>query len=140
MATRTLCRILAYQVLFSREFNNCSDIDSLLESITEYKLTDENREYIEGLVEAADRNRSEIDGILKPHIEHWSLDRMVVSDLVLLRLGVAELRFLSGEVPYKVVINECVEIAKRFGTTESGKFINGVLDKVVKSGITKGSA
>jgi N utilization substance protein B len=77
------------------------------------------------------RRQGEIDGLIVQYTEHWDLERMAVVDRNILRLAVYEL--LDHEkVPPKVAINEAIEIAKKFGTRESGRFINGILDRVHK--------
>jgi len=74
-------------------------------------------------------NQAPIDRTIAECTEHWDLDRMAVVDRNILRLGVWELRW-STDVPPKVAINEAIEIAKKFGTRESSRFINGILDRV----------
>jgi len=74
----------------------------------------------------------EIDAILAKTVEHWSIERLALIDKLVLRIGVAELLFLP-ETPPKVVIDEAVEIAKKFSTEKSGSFVNGVLDRIWKS-------
>lgn len=83
------------------------------------------------LVETVLARRQEIDTILGETVEHWSLERLALLDKLILRLGVAELLFLP-ETPPKVVIDEAVELAKKFSTEKSGPFVNGVLDRIWK--------
>jgi transcription antitermination factor NusB len=84
------------------------------------------------LVDAVAQRVAEIDALLGVTVEHWSLNRLALIDKLVLRLGVAELLFLP-ETPPKVVIDEAVELAKKFSTEKSGSFVNGVLDKIWKS-------
>jgi transcription antitermination factor NusB len=72
-----------------------------------------------------------VDELLKKFSVHWTPDRMAVIDKNIIRLGICELLF-DSTTPPKVVINEAVEIAKKFGTEESPDFINGILDKILK--------
>ncbi len=83
------------------------------------------------LVETVTARGKEIDALLTETVEHWSLERLALLDKLILRLGVAELLFLP-ETPPKVVIDEAVEIAKKFSTEKSGPFVNGVLDRIWK--------
>src|SRR5262245_51468219 len=76
------------------------------------------------LIETVCQRREEIDALLAETVEHWSLERLALLDKLILRLGVAELLFLP-ETPPKVVIDEAVEIAKKFSTEKSGPFVNG---------------
>ena len=71
------------------------------------------------------------DGVLKDHCHHWDLGRLALIDRGILRLAVHEL--LSGQTPAKVVITEALKLAKEFSTAESPRFINGVLDSVLKA-------
>ena len=73
----------------------------------------------------------EIDDLIRHHAEHWRLDRMAVVDRNLLRLATQEFLF-DKETPRTVVINEAIEIARRFSTQESPQFINGILDSIKK--------
>ncbi len=75
---------------------------------------------------------AEIDPLIAKHADNWDLKRMAVIDRNILRLGVFELLYLE-DVPPKVCINEAIELAKRFGDAESGKFINGILDAIHKA-------
>jgi len=74
----------------------------------------------------------ELDALISRHADNWELKRMAVIDRNILRLGAFELLH-SHDAPPKVCINEAIELAKRFGDTESGKFINGILDAIHKA-------
>ena len=74
----------------------------------------------------------EIDAVISQHADNWNMKRMAVIDRNILRLGAFELLYLA-DVPPKVCLNEAIELAKRFGDTESGKFINGILDAIHKA-------
>lgn len=82
-------------------------------------------------------HEKEVDELLKKSSAHWSPDRMAVIDKNIIRLGICELLF-DSTTPPKVVINEAVEIAKKYGTEESPDFINGILDKVMNDSATNG--
>lgn len=86
-------------------------------------------DYASELVVGTVANIKKIDALISAHSSHWKIDRMPVTDRNILRLGTYEL-LLESSVPPKVVINEAIEIAKRFGTTDSATFINGVLDSI----------
>ncbi len=85
--------------------------------------------YLEKLVEGVEVHQQELDTLIRQHSEHWRLERMAAVDRNLLRLALYELLH-QPEVPAKVVINEAVELAKRYGSEESGSFVNGILDRV----------
>ena len=83
-------------------------------------------------------NLQEIDGIITETLKNWKFDRISLVDRSILRLGTYEIWFSQSPVPYPVVINEAVELAKKFGTNESGAFVNGVLDAIRKKTIYDG--
>ena len=82
------------------------------------------------LVEGVADHRDELDGVIAAHAKGWTLQRMPAIDLTVLRIGSFEL-FHRPEVPVAVVLNEAVELAKRFSTDDSGRFVNGVLAALV---------
>ncbi|PWB79099.1 MAG: transcription antitermination factor NusB [Candidatus Methylomirabilota bacterium] len=83
----------------------------------------------EELVRGTLQHRKPIDDLLASHVEHWMLSRLALVDLCILRLATFELLFY-GKTPWKVAIDEAVELAKAFGGKESSAFVNGVLDKL----------
>lgn len=83
------------------------------------------------LVDGTASNIDEIDGILREIAENWELNRMAGADRAILRLASYELLYTPG-TPANAVINEAIELAKSFSTDDSGKFVNGILDKVKK--------
>ena len=88
--------------------------------------------FAEELVRGTHDNRDDIDGVIQRASRNWRLERMARVDRNLLRLGAYELRFES-DVPGRVVINEAIELAKRFGSEQSGRFVNGLLDGLLRS-------
>ncbi len=87
--------------------------------------------FMKELVEKVFVQADEVDILIKKFSDHWTLERMSMVDRNILRLGICELLFESSTPP-KVVINESVEIAKKFGSEDSPDFINGILDKIFK--------
>lgn len=90
----------------------------------------DTKRFAERLVRGVLAEQAQLDAEIQRVSSNWRIDRMARVDRNLLRLGAYELMFMSEEVPKKVVINEAVEIAKRFGTAESFAFVNGVLDRI----------
>ena len=86
-------------------------------------------EFAAGLVRAVDEHRERIDGLLAAHAKGWTVPRMPAIDRAALRMGTAEL-LTRPDVPTAVVLNETVDLAKRFSTDDSGRFVNGLLAKV----------
>jgi transcription antitermination factor NusB len=88
------------------------------------------RDFATQLVTGAAGNLAEIDALIAEHSEHWEMDRMPTIDRNILRLGAYELLY-RDDIPPKVTINESVELAHKFSTSDSGKFVNGILDKLM---------
>jgi len=102
--------------------------------------SEENRLFFEDLVRGIAGRMPELDELIKKYLKNWKVDRLDKVDLALLRVSIFEMLFYKGKDPADpaVVINEAVEIAKKFGTPKSAAFINGVLDNVAKEhGLTK---
>lgn len=129
MRKRTQAREFALQVLYKADLDP-EPVDTLLTTFWDTNSAlPEVREYTERVVRGTLRHLSEIDIILSRYAEHWQLHRMAVVDRNILRLSTYELLYVE-EVPPKVAINEAVNIAKKFSQEESGKFVNGILDKI----------
>lgn len=133
--TRSEIRDLAFELLYSLEIQKISQpeqeeqIELFLEAneITEKEAT----KYIKKVVKGIAENEAEIiESISKNLTEKWELGRISKINLSLLKLATYEMVY--GEVPYKVVINEAVELAKKYGDENSPSFINGILANIVK--------
>jgi len=132
MGTRRKSRELALQMLFQSDMGR-QDADQVRRTFwAEHTATSsEVRSFADDLFRAAMDRAPEIDGLIERHTEHWRMERMAAVDRNLLRVAVAE--FLAyPETPRAVVINEALEIARKFSTPESVQFVNGVLDSVGK--------
>ena len=88
-------------------------------------------EFSNYLVDGVIKNLDKIDDKIRLSASNWSIERMAVVDRNILRMSVFELLYIK-DIPVKVTINEAIEIAKRFGEEESGSFVNGILDRIVK--------
>jgi N utilization substance protein B len=89
-------------------------------------------DYVRRLVKTFVANEGVVERALRSASYEWKLERMAATDRCVLKLGAVELMFIS-DVPAKVVLDETVEIARKFGSEESGRFVNGVLDRVAKT-------
>ena len=131
MAVRRHAREWAVQLLFQLDMNP-GPVDAALEefwSDPERKADAPSRAFTEGLVRGVGKHRVKIDRTIRKCAEHWDLSRMGVLDRNVLRLGAYEILFCK-DVPPAVAINEAVDLAKYFSDTKSGKFVNGILDRV----------
>ena len=130
MGKRRKAREIALQFLYELDLNTEDDPTARARDFwARHPLVADGRAFAEALVRGTKGNQSKIDQVIAQCAEHWDLDRMAVVDRNILRLAVYELLW-GAEVPPKVAINEAIEIAKKFGTKESSRFINGVLDRI----------
>ncbi|HUF93270.1 MAG TPA: transcription antitermination factor NusB [Candidatus Limnocylindria bacterium] len=130
MGRRRKAREVALQFLYQLDVNGARDPAAFEgEFWSRHPVDAEARAFADTLVRGSMEHQGRIDELIARYAEHWDLDRMAVVDRNILRLAVYEL-MLDAEVPPKVAINEAIEIAKKFGTAESGRFINGVLDRI----------
>lgn len=95
-------------------------------------LDEETVGYAVHLITLVDLNHEEIDTLLAGHLQHWKLERLAQTDRAVLRMATAELLYVP-DVPPRVAIDEAIEIARRYGTDASGRFVNGVLDSLAKA-------
>ncbi|MCU0641665.1 MAG: transcription antitermination factor NusB [Candidatus Margulisbacteria bacterium] len=125
MGKRTTARRLAMQALYQAEMSG-HDIAAALDNLlTEEPYIDETKKFARELAEAAWQNRTASDGSIAQLSTDWPLDRLGKVDLAILRLAVYELT--ATDTPHSVIINEAVELAKKYSGEEAGKFINGIL-------------
>lgn len=131
MGSRRKSRELALQFLYGRELNEY-DLKQMFENfwgLNPGKL--ESRKFAERLIRGTIENLDAIDQVISKHTHNWSIDRIALTDRSILRIASYELIYCD-DVPPVVSINEAVDIAKKFSTPESGRFVNGILDKVRK--------
>lgn len=132
MRKRTLGRDLALKFLYQIDITKDSvakELDFFWENQQETELS--VREFAEVLIKGVAEKLAEIDKKISQFADNWELKRMAVVDRNILRLATYELLFLP-DIPPKVTINEAVELAKRYGDVNSGRFINGIVDKIHK--------
>ncbi len=128
---RRLAREWAMQFLFQAEFNP-DDLDIALKRFwddEEKKPLERNRTFTEELIRGVVEKRRDIDRMLSNYTKNWDVDRLGVLDRIVLRVAVYEMLF-RNDIPPIVSINEAVEIAKAYSGRASGRFVNGVLDRI----------
>ncbi len=129
---RRKAREVALQFLYQLDLHGADDpVPYESEFWGRHPVDPTSRAFAEALVRGTKQHQAKVDALIGQYAEHWDLDRMAVVDRNILRLAVYELLWVP-EVPPKVAINEAIEIAKKFGTGESSRFINGLLDRVHK--------
>jgi N utilization substance protein B len=127
--SRSRCREWALQFLYQGEITGPWREEEVQRFWRHFQTGERAPAYLVKLVSGIAQHREELDALIARYSEHWRLERMALVDRNLLRLATYELLY-HPEVPAKVVINEAVELAKRFGAEESGAFVNGLLDRI----------
>jgi N utilization substance protein B len=132
MGHRRQARELALTNLYQIEFGTESeDVEGPL-SLEEKTIAQEVHDYASILVHGVQSKKEHIDSLLKRHSRNWSIERMDPIDRCIMRLAILEIVEESLDVPATVIINEAVEIAKKYGSNDSKGFVNGILDSIVK--------
>jgi N utilization substance protein B len=130
--SRRTGRAYALQLLYARDGDPSTDVAGVAASWAEafdLEIDVTAQAFAKNLVAAASASAAKLDELIASASKNWRIDRMSRVDRNILRLGACEL-VAFRDVPVKVVINEAVELAKRFGTAESSAFVNGVLDRI----------
>jgi len=126
-----IMREFVFKVIYQYDFTR-DNVDEIFNYTLENDILDpesvkEAWEFVRGIVESID----EIDALIKAHLINWTFERLSSIDKNILRLGTYELLF-KDDIPIEVTLNEAIEIAKKFGSEKSGKFVNGILDRIAK--------
>jgi transcription antitermination protein NusB len=129
MGTRRTGRETALRILYQWDLNR-EELGEVLRAHWEADPpADEAREFAERLAREVVSNKDRIDGLISKHAKNWRLERMETVDRNVLRLAVAEMLMQDG-TPASVIINEAIEIARRYSVAGSGEFVNGLLDSI----------
>ncbi len=129
MGSRRLARETALQMLYLCD--NCGFTPEEAEFVcfTELKVPVASQGFADHLFKGTWDQKLKLDGLIGEHAENWEMDRMAVIDRNILRFAAYEITDMP-ETPINVIIDEAVEIAKKYSTVDSGKFVNGILDKL----------
>jgi N utilization substance protein B len=133
MTRRTRGREIALQVLYQLEQNPGQGADEVNRFIARRLREPKLCAFAHALVDGVLEHQPRIDALISEVAENWRLDRMAAIDRNILRLGAYELLYCD-EVPTKVAINEALELAKRYSTAQSSRFVNGILDRLQAAG------
>lgn len=135
---RSRAREWALHLLYAWEVRDQDSLTQFAEAALRYRrVSPRYRAYLDVLLARLDEHLAEIDGLLQGHIPNWRLERLAALDRNILRLGVVELRYVE-EIPGKVAITEAIRLAERYGSDDSGAFVNGVLDSVYREAAIAG--
>ena len=131
MSRRSRARAVVLQVLYEDDLNPRHDWLASDQFLQRRLRNDESLvEFARELLAGVRRNRPELDRLLGEAAANWSLGRMAVTDRNALRLGAYEIVYT--QTPPRVAINEAIDLARRFGTEQSGHFVNGILDRLLR--------
>ncbi|HZA55380.1 MAG TPA: transcription antitermination factor NusB [Candidatus Udaeobacter sp.] len=136
MGSRRKGRELALQALYQIEMTGDASGAAVDRFLNHFEGSAQAKEFARRLVSGVISQQTQIDRLIEQSTEHWKLMRLAKVDLMILRMATFELVFCP-DIPLQVSLDEAIEIGKRFGTTDSATFINGVLDHVARSSTLK---
>ncbi|HOP37243.1 MAG TPA: transcription antitermination factor NusB [Mesotoga prima] len=131
--SRRKMREIVFSAIYQFDFNEDMETSSeylerelsFFSMETEMKLR--TRKYFDGIL----RYRDEIDSVIRKHLTNWTFERLASTDKNVLRLGAYEIIY-EPDIPIEVTLNEAIDIAKKYGSEQGGKFVNGVLDRIAR--------
>lgn len=128
MKTRRSAREWALRVLYAHELSK-TPVNDVLADMLAGATDDPNFQFCVALCRRVVEQDEQIDHLIKKAVRKWDLNRIAVLDHIVLRAAVAEFLYFD-DIPFKVTINEAIELAKRYSTDQSGRFVNGILDAI----------
>lgn len=132
MGKRRRAREFALEVLYRIEIAE-DELEFVLSNhFASKSVDDETRTFAESLVKEVMNHLGDIDKLISDTAKNWDLVRIAIIDKNILRFAIAELLYFP-DIPMKVTIDEAIEVAKKYSTPDSGRFVNGILDKIAKS-------
>jgi transcription antitermination factor NusB len=140
MRKRSRARELALQILYQVDLRGRDVLESIQDMLDREQRDEEVVSYALALVHGTMAAEDDIDRRIRETAEHWDLPRMAVIDRNILRMATWELLEDETEAPPKVVLNEAIELGKRYSTGQSGAFINGILDRILRTMIEERAA
>ena len=139
MGKRRRARELALEALYQREITKDSGEEVLADVLSRSPVDTDVADFSRRLVQETLSQEADIDRLIAGAAKNWDFSRLSMIDRNVMRLAVAELFFVAEGTPPKVVINEAIEIAKKYGTDDSGRFVNGILDVILRNKEKSGS-
>ena len=130
MATRHQARMAVVSLLYAYDLGNQSIANFSDEILEEKKIRNKQRDFALDLFKGVTEHLSEVDEAIITHLKDWDFERLGSIERATLRLGAYEIMY--GDLDSAVIINEAIEVTKAFGSEQSPKFINGVLDSIAK--------
>ena len=131
MSLRTKSREFAMQMLFQWDMSQQDPVKLEAKFWRAAKAADATRNFANQLFEGTTKETAVLDEIISKHADNWRFERLAAIDRAILRLAIYELR--ATDTPPKVILNEAIELAKKFSSEDSGSFVNGILDAFRKT-------
>jgi len=128
MKSRRVAREWALRMLYAHEMSH-NPVQQIADDFLDGAPEDPNQRFCRALTARVADKDEQIDTLIKNAVEKWDLNRIAVLDHIVLRMAIAEFLYFD-DIPFKVTINEAIELAKRYSTAQSGRFVNGILDAV----------
>ncbi len=125
-------RALVLQTLYAIEHGDIEPNEAFDKIVGDQEISDKNREFAKALYKLVRDHGPWADDLIRGMAENWRLERIADIDRTILRMAMIEIEHMP-DVPVKVVLNEAIELAKEYSTTESSRFVNGILDRFVKN-------
>lgn len=130
--SRKEARENAFKCVYQFEFDKDKNVNDILDMcLAENQSNEAEEEYIKEVVLGVKQNSEKIDEEILKNLKNWSISRIAKVDLAILRIAIYEMCYMSDSIPFKVSINEAVELAKTYGNQNSKSFVNGLLAKVI---------
>jgi N utilization substance protein B len=136
LARRRKSREFALQVLYQLNITKQDAAAAFTEFEKHFSPDGMTDDFVRRLVHGVLEHRLELDGLIEQYSEHWRIDRIDMIDRTILRMALFELLYCE-DIPPKVTLNEAIDLGKRFGSEDSGSFINGILDRVQNEVVKK---
>jgi len=136
MRLRSKAREIALCLLYQIEISKADFHQVISQHLETNPQKQEVIDFFSLLIEGVVKNMQSLNTLIKKYVKNWEIQRMAVVDRNILRIACYELLFLK-DIPPKVSINEAIELAKRFGDSDSPRFVNGILDKIYKTEVLK---
>ncbi len=122
-----------YHAVFLNEefYSNKVQLQAVIENLSKsIEAPKDHTEYIYDTLLSAQKNKTQIEEIISNNLKNWKLERVSNIDKSILILAISEMKFIEKKTPVAVIINEYIEVAKKFGNEKSHSFVNGILDKI----------
>ena len=131
MSRRRKAREIALQTLYAQEVSGADWKTAFGDNVERRKPSEEVVEYAERLVTNVMEEKANLDSLIRDRLENWTLERVSIIDRTILRIALSELLHCP-EVPANVIMDEAIEIARKFSSADAGRFVNGVLDRLAR--------